>query len=202
MLTRPKHIILFILSAVTCLHCNLKLSKSENFGESVAPCNQDTLLTFDFRKEPLQSDIKLIATGALDSCIVTNESVLGTIMKERSYDKLYYNNRIETGNPYVFTLLGSYDDYHDLLLVSIDDNKLADWAIIASLGGDAEHIVEITSKFTKGNQLDIVQINGKQVSSKPDSIYVSRRVNLRLRIDEFGLFNRTVLSTYEADSIK
>ena len=196
---------LFLLAGLcllACIHCQPKLqSNLDRPSDDIITYRRETISKYNFHEEPLKSDINSVTTPTFQGCRVMDSSIVDPIMKSNNYYGLFYYSRPPCEGHTLVTVLGYYDLYYHLFLISLDDEKLLDWILIASISGDAGDFNYITAEFKTLNELETIQTKGRRTFTKPDSTIIELKVNSLIRIDEDGKFKKSIISSVKADSI-
>ena len=117
----------------------------------------DKINLFNFNELPLSKDIDDISNNDTERYNVNSELRKSILEKENYYKLVYYNSLIENEEFKVFTVFGNYDYYTNILLVAtnIERDSLIDYKVVASIMGDADNTIEISSKFLNADSIEI-----------------------------------------------
>lgn len=173
-------------------NCRRKSQSAPDFIQDTVTYKGGVINKFDFNMEPLASDITLLNSGVFDDYIVKNQSIIDSIGSKRNYYKLFYYSKVFEKEELV-AVLGFYDYYYDVVLLSIDNGTLIDWALIASIEGDAEDFDEVSSKITSDSTIDVSHVVGRRDFSKPDSLIIRSKIDERIFIKRDGSFDSIIL---------
>jgi hypothetical protein len=159
------------------------------------------LENYDFEKDPLKATIEAISTKALDGCQVRDTFLLSQVKKHRNYYKLYYYVKEKRIGANSMILLGFYDYYYDLLLVTFGGQIDVVYRRIASLSGDGGSFVTVTSNWIDESRLGVVEIKGTRGYGVPDTIRIFEKKKSTLvfrngRIEERLTYRMQGDSTY------
>ncbi|WP_340067326.1 hypothetical protein [Ascidiimonas aurantiaca] len=118
----------------------------------------DKIDLFNFNEFPLSKDIDDISNNDTERYNVNSELRKSILEKENYYKLVYYNSLIENEEFKVFTVFGNYDYYTNILLVvtNIERDSLIDYKVVASIMGDADNTIEISSKFLNADSIEII----------------------------------------------
>ena len=107
--------------------------------------NDKNLRTFDFNQLPLS---KISINDNLKFSIEDNLKN-EVLKKDYYYNLINYSNVIENKEIKAFTVLGGYDYYTNVVLLTtnIERDSLISYKIIASIMGDADDMTEISTSF-------------------------------------------------------
>jgi len=130
--------------------------------------NDKNLKTFDFNQLPLSK------TSINDNLKFRIEDNLKNevLKKDYYYNLINYSNLIENKEFKAFTVLGSYDYYTNVVLLTtnIERDSLIDYKIIASVMGDADDITEISTIFLDSITFEVT--NNKKRLTKNDGFKI------------------------------
>ncbi|WP_144439088.1 hypothetical protein [Lutibacter profundi] len=130
--------------------------------------NDKNLKTFDFNQLPLSK------TSINDNLKFRIEDNLKNevLKKDYYYNLINYSNLIENKEFKVFTVLGGYDYYTNVILLTtnIERDSLIDYKIIASVMGDADNITEISTIFLDSITFEVT--NNKKRLTKNDGFKI------------------------------
>lgn len=145
--------------------------------------------TFDIERQPIAGDIDLIGDGALDRYAMTQQKILKQITSERNYYRLFYYSKFQNDSVNNFLLLGYYDYYYDLILVSMKGDSLNDYEIIASHDGDGDYFTRKSSILLNKNIFRITTLKGQYKSFSADIVNADTIVSF-LRVNKSGELRR------------
>src|SRR5690606_3122815 len=120
--------------------------------------NNDMLKIFDFNQMPLSKDIDQMSNNDTEKFNLNSELRESILKKENYYKLINYCSISKNDRFELFTVFGNYDYYSNILLVScnIDRDSIIDYKIIASIMGDAEDMVQISTKFLDSINFEII----------------------------------------------
>src|SRR5688572_30552148 len=80
---------------------------------------KEVLSSYDFEQEPMKSDAQVLRESDVHALKVTDTDLHLALGRDKHYYKFFYYSRVDTIGGYpLMTMLGFYDIYYDLLLVS------------------------------------------------------------------------------------
>ena len=152
-----KHLIkyIFLFFLVSCVNNNEKIQinniKSQNtikYKQHVHFYHKGNIITeYDFNKVPLSKDVDNLSNYKNEDFYV-NKNIEKLLEKKENYYKLINYCKLGQNKYYQsYTVFGNYDYYTNILLVTTRGDSLIDHKIIASLLGDADEVVEISTRF-------------------------------------------------------
>ncbi len=141
---------------------------------------------FNLKVEPFKSDIEEITNGPIRNFIVKSNAIKQHFTQKRNYYELFYYSSINKDKT-LYVLLGYYDFYYDLILVSEQNESIIDDVIIASIVEDGDNFESISTKITSDYHFQIKKRLGSY-SPSSDSIRFSNEYVSNIHVNKRGKF--------------
>ncbi len=159
----------------------------EKLSKKMLFYNKGVVKSFNFDNKPLLKDIDEISNNNTEEFNVNIKLEKSLLEKENYYKLINYNNITENRNFKVFTVFGNYDYYTNILLVilNVNDDSLIDYKTIASIMGDADNTIEVSSSFLDSTTIEIIT-NKKRLAKNADGFELLDSKNETFRINAEG----------------